>query len=83
MPLIIKYIHLTLEMNVLPRTMHVSLSREPNPHQSRSPTDSLRRHHRKEEDPHLHTGNTTRTKLERLRLARLIHRDPQVTKLDM
>jgi hypothetical protein len=35
--------------------MPVSRSREPSSHRSRSPTDSPRQHHRKEEeDPHLH-----------------------------
>jgi hypothetical protein len=44
------------------------------------PTDNPHRHHRKEEAvPHLHTGKTTRAKLERLRSVRLIQGDQKIT----
>jgi hypothetical protein len=55
-------------------------SMESNPHQFGHPTDNPRRHHRKEEAvPHLHTGKTTRAKLEQLRSARLIQGDQKIT----
>jgi hypothetical protein len=34
--------------------MHMSPSREPNPHRSEPPTDNPHQRHRKEEDPLLH-----------------------------
>jgi hypothetical protein len=40
-------------------------STESNPHRFRHPIDNPRRHRQKEEAvPHLHTGETTRAKLE-------------------
>jgi hypothetical protein len=53
---------------------------ESNPHQFGLPTDNPRRHRRKEEAiPHLHTGKTTRAKLEQLCSARLIQGDQKIT----
>jgi hypothetical protein len=64
--------------------MPASHSREPSPHQYGSPIDSPRLHHWKRgEDPHLHTKDTTRAKLERLRSVRLMRRDLKVMKLNM
>jgi hypothetical protein len=43
-------------MSLVGRPTPVSPSREPNPHQSESPTNNPYRHHQKEEeDPYLHT----------------------------
>jgi hypothetical protein len=52
---------------------------ESNPHRFALPTDNRHQHHRKEEAvPHLHTGKTTRAKLERLRSAGLIQGDQKI-----
>jgi hypothetical protein len=78
-----KYTFFALEESGHHRSTYTcSLSREFNPHRSRSPTDS---HHRcrrkKDEDPYLHTTrqNHKKQKLERLRSTRLIRRDPKAT----
>jgi hypothetical protein len=58
-------------------------STKSNPHRFGLPTDNPHWHRRKEEAvPHLHTGKTTRIKLERLRSARLIQGDKK-SPLDM
>jgi hypothetical protein len=55
-------------------------STESNRHLFGLPTDNPYRLHRKEEAvPHLHKGKTTKAKLERLRLARLIQGDQKIT----
>jgi hypothetical protein len=55
-------------------------STESNPHRFGLTTDIPRRHRQKEEAvPHLHKGKTKRAKLERLRSARLIQGDQNIT----
>jgi hypothetical protein len=57
--------------------MPASPSREPSPHRSGPPTEGGGR------SSPTHRQDTIRAKLERLRSARLIRRDPKATKLDM
>jgi hypothetical protein len=55
-------------------------STESNPHHFGLPTDIPRRHRWKEEAvPHLHTGKTTRAKLEQQRSVKLIQGDQKIT----
>jgi hypothetical protein len=55
-------------------------STESNPYQFGLFTDNTHRHHRKEDAvPHLHTGKTTRAKVELLCSARLIQGDQTIT----
>jgi hypothetical protein len=59
----VKHILLALEKNVfLEHSKPMSPSTEPSPHRSRLPTGSPCRHHRKEEDPQLHTGDRYKSK---------------------
>jgi hypothetical protein len=70
-------------MPCIDHSKHVSPSMEPSPQCFGLPTSIPHRHRRKEEDPHLHTIDITRAKLERLRLAKLTRRDHKDYDLDM
>jgi hypothetical protein len=60
----VKYILFTLEENALPWSSKLAgPSKELNPHQSGHPTGTPHRHHRKEEDPHLHTIEICKNKV--------------------
>jgi hypothetical protein len=59
----VKHILLALEKNAfLSHSKPLSHSMEPSPHQSRLPTGITHWHWRKEEDPHLHTGDREKSK---------------------
>jgi hypothetical protein len=59
----VKYILLALEKDVfLGHSKPASPSTELSPHRSGLPTGSPCRHHRKEEDPHVHIGDRYKSK---------------------